>query len=75
MALELSPALEQKLEHLAAQTHRSPGELAHNALEAYLADYEEQLAAVKEADEQFERGEFIPHEQVVAMFRERFAKV
>ena len=74
MALQLTPDLEQKLERLAAQSHVSPDELAQTAVEHFVSEYEELAAAVKEADEDFERGDYVPHEEVVAMFAKRFAK-
>jgi predicted transcriptional regulator len=74
MALQLTPALEQRLEHLAAETNRSSNELAQSVMEAYVEDHEDLVAAVKEADEEFERGEFLPHEEVVAQFAKHFAK-
>ena len=74
MALQLTPDLEQKLENLAAESHVSPDELAQTAVENFVAEYEELSAAVKEADEEFERGDFVSHEEVVAMFAKRFAK-
>ena len=74
MSLQLTPDLEQKLEQLAAESHVSPDELAQTAMEAFVSEYEELAAAVKEADEDFERGDYVPHEEVVAMFAKRFAK-
>ena len=40
MAVHLTPALEQRLEHLANESHRSSDELAQEALESYLAHIE-----------------------------------
>jgi predicted transcriptional regulator len=74
MSIHLTPAIEQKLNHLAAETLRSPDELAESAMEAFFADYDDLHREVKLADEEFERGEFLPHEEVVALFARRFAK-
>ena len=74
MAVQLTPELEQRLEQIACETQSSPEALTQAAVQALVEDYEEQVAAVKEADERFARGEFLPHEEVVALFRKRFAK-
>ena len=74
MALQLPAALEQRLAHLATEVHRSPDELAQEAVEVFVASHEEFLAAIKEADEEFERGEFLSHKEVVAIFEKRFNK-
>ena len=47
MALHLTPALEQRLDQLAAHTHRSANELAQEGLETFL-DYEERSMAIGE---------------------------
>jgi len=73
MAIQLTPALEQRLQHIAAETKRTPEEIAEYATEVYVSDYEELRAAVQEADDQIARGECVPHEKVVALFRKRFA--
>jgi len=74
MAVQLTPELEQRLEHIAQETRRSPEELTLSAVQALVEDYEEQLAAVKESDEQFERGEFFSQDEVLEHLRKRFAK-
>lgn len=74
MALNLTPSTEAQLHHLAAETHRSAEELAESAVQALFAEYEEIRREVEEADREFERGEFLPHEEVVALFAKRFAK-
>lgn len=74
MAIRLTPALEQRLQHLADETHRTPEEIAEDAMDIYVSDYEELRAAVQEADDEIARGECVPHEEVVARFEKRFAK-
>jgi len=75
MALNLTPSTEAKLQHLAAEIHRSPDDLAESAVQALFAEYDELRREVERADEEFERGEFLPHQEVVALFAKRFAKV
>jgi len=43
-------------------------------MEAFVAEYQEIRDAVKESEEQFERGECLPHEEVVARFAKRFTE-
>ena len=74
MALNLTPSTEAQLHHLAAETHYSPDELAESAVQALFAEYEEIRHEVEEADKEFERGEFLSHEEVVALFAKRFGK-
>lgn len=74
MSLQLTPDLEEKLQHLAAESHVSPDALAQSAVQEFIAEYEELATAVKEADDEFERGDYVSHEEVVAMFAKRFAK-
>ena len=45
MALQLTPALEQRLEHLAAESRSSLDELAREALEEFCTTREELIAA------------------------------
>ena len=74
MAVHLSPATEQRLNHLAAETQRSAGDLAESAIEAFLAESDDLHREVQLADAEFDRGEFLPHEEVVLLFAKRFAK-
>jgi len=37
-------------------------------------DYKHHPAAVMESDEQFERGELVPHDEVVKLFNERASR-
>ncbi len=54
--------------------HRSPEEPVNEALDGYLSHIEELADAVRAADEQFERGEFLSHEEMVAQFGRHFVK-
>ena len=66
MAVHLTPAQEQRLQHLAAETHRTPDELAQEGVDRFLA-YEEDLhAAVKRGREDIVAGRLLEHEEVFA---------
>jgi len=66
MTLQLTPALEQRLEQLAVQANRTPDELAQEAIDHFLTYQEHFLAAVKEGDDDISRGDIVTHENVVA---------
>ena len=72
MTLELTPALEDELAKLAAESNCTPLELAQRAVAEYVA-YTKQLSIeVDEAEEEAQRDGWILHEQV---FEELFARV
>lgn len=60
----------ERLDALAQSTNRSKSGLASEALTAYLAEQERQIAAIREAVEDADAGAVpIPHEAVVAWLR------
>jgi predicted transcriptional regulator len=74
MPLHLTPELEQRLQQLAAQSGRTPEQLAQEALDLFLTEQEEILAAIQEGDDDIASGNVLPHEEVVARFEKRFSK-
>jgi predicted transcriptional regulator len=66
MAVQLTPDLEQELQHLAAQSNSTPDELAQHALEDFVAYRRDLNEAVARADEDFASGRVVAHEDVVA---------
>jgi predicted transcriptional regulator len=74
MPLHLTPELEQRLEQVAAQSGRTPEELAHEALDRFVTEQEEILAAIQEGDDDIAAGRVLDHEEVVARFEKRFSK-
>lgn len=64
-------ALDAGLEKLAAATGRSKSWHVNTALEAYVAAELEFVAAVEEGLAAAERGELVPHEEVMADMRGR----
>ena len=73
MALHLTPALQERLEHLASEAHRSPDDLAQEVMENYLTEQEDLRAALHEAEDQIDRGEFLTHEEVFARINKLLA--
>jgi predicted transcriptional regulator len=71
MPLHLTPELEHRLEQLAARTERTPEELAQEALDRFVSEQEEILAAIQEGDNDIASGNVLPHEEVVARFQKR----
>ena len=70
MELHLTPALEQRLDHLAAQTQRTPEELAQEGMETFL-DYEERsLAMVTRGRAEIAAGQVVEHQEVVTRIQQ-----
>ena len=65
MAIEITPALEQDLEHLAVEYRTSVGELAQRALEEFVACEGDLCAAAKRGDADIAAGRLLDHEEVV----------
>jgi predicted transcriptional regulator len=74
MSLHLTPELERRLEQLAAQTGRTPEDLTVEALDLFVTEQEESIAAIREGDDDIARGNVLSHEEVVARFERRFSK-
>ncbi len=72
MAVHLTPALEQELQNLAAQSHSTPDQLAQHALEDFVAYRRDLNDAVKRADEDIAAGRVLQHEEVVARINRLF---
>jgi predicted transcriptional regulator len=66
MTLQLTPALEQELEHLAAQSNSTADALAQRALEEFVAHRLDLNEAVKRGDEDIAAGRLLSHEEVFA---------
>jgi predicted transcriptional regulator len=74
MTLHLTPALEQRLEHLAAQSNSTPDELAQEAISGYLAHIEALNAEVREGEESAEKDGWLTHEEVFERLHKRLHK-
>jgi len=74
MTLHLAPELEQKLQYLAAQTERTPDELAQEAVENYLKRIEALATAVREGEESAEREGWLTHDEVFDRLNKRLLK-
>ena len=64
--IRVDKAAKKRLEKLARNTGRSRSFLAAEAINEYLDVNEWQVAAIRQAIESADRGEFIPHDQVTA---------
>lgn len=64
MTLQLTPALEQRLEHLAAQTRRSPEELAQEGMDRFLAQEEQILTVIERGRADIAAGRLLETEEV-----------
>ena len=67
MTIELTTEEQASLAALAQQAHRSEAELARGAV-LMMLETEENRLAIQKADEEFERGEFFEHDEIVAQF-------
>jgi predicted transcriptional regulator len=69
MVIELTSEDQMHLAELAGATRQSEAELAKEALHWFLIGQRESLAAaIKEGDDDFERGDVFEHHEVVAQF-------
>ena len=75
MPVQLTPDLERRLEHLAAETHRSPNELAQQAVSSYIRYVEDLLADVRAGDSSAERDGVLTSEQVLGRITEKHKAV
>lgn len=74
MTIELTPALEEELAKLAAESNCTPFELAQRAVADYVAYTKQSSNEVHEAEEEAEREGWIPHEQIFEELVARFKK-
>jgi len=74
MPLHLPPALEHRLAQLAAQTGRSPDEIAQEALEGYATHLESLIADIREGEESAEREGWLTTEEVFEALNKRLLK-
>jgi predicted transcriptional regulator len=69
MALHLPPELERRVVKLADETRRDPQEVLADLLDGALEDDAAFRAAVRDGEAQLDRGESVPHAQVMADLR------
>jgi predicted transcriptional regulator len=74
MTLHLTPAQEQRLQQLAAESHRTPDELAQEAVDSYLNHLETLAAEVQEGEASAERDGWLTHEEVFERLHKRIQK-
>ncbi|MDP1593266.1 MAG: CopG family transcriptional regulator [Gallionella sp.] len=66
--LEIRPELRIQLDNLAAESHRSEGDLANEAVALYLAQQRRITARIQEGLAQAMRGEFVSDEEMEVFF-------
>lgn len=62
MELNLTPELEAKLTHRAAQQGLNPGDLVQDALARYFDEEARLVEAVRRGEDALDRGEYLTHE-------------
>lgn len=72
MAVQLTPALEQRLHHLAAIQDRTPDDLAEQLIEQSVAYEEDILATIQRGRDDIAAGRILTHEEVVARIEKLF---
>ena len=66
MTVQLTAALQQELDHLAAERGLSADELAVRAIEGFVADQRDLDAAMRRSDADIAAGRVFEHDEVVA---------
>ena len=66
--LEIRPELRIQLDNLAAESHRSEGDLANEAVALYLAQQRRITTRIQEGLAQAMRGEFVSDEDMEEFF-------
>ncbi|HVG27329.1 MAG TPA: hypothetical protein VM865_06970 [Acidobacteriaceae bacterium] len=74
MELRLTRTQEQQLRQLAADSRRTPEELACEAIKGYLDHVEELTAEVREAEEAAERQGWLTNEEVFDQLKTHLLK-
>ena len=62
--VELDPEVSQRLNRLAVATERSKTVLVEEAIKEYLGLQEWQMQAIKQAIQQDDAGQLIPHDEI-----------
>jgi len=73
MTLQLTPALEEELKHIASATHSSVDEVAQQALESFVAYKRDLSEAVKRGNADIAAGRVISSEEMLARIERNFA--
>ena len=71
VTVDLGPDAFAALELLAQRTEQSRSAVVAEAIEAHVASENALHDSLDEADAEFERGEFVTHEELVAQIRAR----
>jgi predicted transcriptional regulator len=74
MTIDLTPEEEQRLEQLAAESHRTPEAVAQEFFQGYLRHMGELAEAVREGEESAEREGWLTHDEVFERLNGRLTK-
>jgi predicted transcriptional regulator len=66
MMVELTPALQKELGHLAAERGLSVDDLAHYAIESFVLQERDLHAAVQRGEQDMAAGRLLQHDEVVS---------
>jgi predicted transcriptional regulator len=67
MAVQLTPAQEQRLQDLAVQSGRTPDEFTREFVDRFLDYQEHYIAAVHQGIASADRGELTDHDEVMSL--------
>jgi len=74
MSIHLTPALEQQLDQIAAETNRTTSDLVQEALDDYVKHVACLTAEVREGEESAERDGWLTHDEVFERLNRRVLK-
>jgi predicted transcriptional regulator len=74
MSIQLTPALEQQLDQIAAETDRTTSDLVQETLDDYVKHVASLTADVREGEESAEREGWLTHEEVFERLNKRLLK-
>ncbi len=74
MTVHFTPAQEERLQHLAKHSGRTPDDLAQEAIESYLKHIESLTAEVRDGEESAEREGWLTTDEVFARVNKSLLK-
>ena len=72
MPVQITPALERELQHLAEESDIPVGDLVQQAIEEFVAYRRDLIQAIRVGEESAERDGWVPHDEVVKIITDRF---
>jgi len=74
MSIQLTPALELKLDQIARETNRTTNDLVQETMDDYVKHIASLTAEVREGEESAEREGWLTHEEVFERLNKRLLK-